>query len=45
MEQLVEKILEGLNMFDGTSPTPYSDQDIEMVGSHESTLSYLCIIS
>ena len=42
LEGSVKKILDGLNMFDGTNLTHISDvnQDKQMFGSHERSLTY-----
>ena len=47
LERSVRKLLEGLNIFDGTNLTLIFDvdQDKKMFGSHEILLTYRCIIS
>ena len=46
MEWSVRKLLQGLNMFDGTNPFISGVyQDTEMFGSHERSLTYRCFIS
>ena len=47
LKRSTRKLLEDLNMFDGTNLTLISDvdQDREMFSSHKRSLTYRCIIS